>query len=144
MSRYNEPQLIFWEIIAVIHTFAGTLLIESLSAQIFSSSGSGALFVGGLTFFAVNLIIIGYCFDWKKKEFRERIYKFDPKKCSELLTIYFINFVIKVLNYLGQKRNLKLKEFSLTSVTKKNVSFLTLTFWFSMFTLFILILAKII
>lgn len=145
MSRYSEPQLIFWEIIAVIHTFAGTLLIESISSLQISSPLSNLLFVEGLTFFSANLIVIGLAFDWKKNQFRIRTYKFDPKKISELLFIRTMNLFIAILEKLGETgQKWKFRKYNTARMNTRNLSFLQLTFWFSILTLFLLIFARLV
>lgn len=135
----NEAKLIFWEIITVIHTFAGTLLIESLSESKLNSN-LGLLFVGGISLFIANLIAIGYTYDWKRKNFRIDNNILNPKNRFRLIEIKFFNLLICLINFASRKNFGKI---SYEKETNIKIEYLQITFWLSVITVFVLIIIKI-
>jgi hypothetical protein len=89
LANEFNARLIFWEIVAIIHTFAGSVLINSAVSKANILSNNWFWFALGL--FLANLIVIGRSYNWKKKDFR--IF-FEWKKYK--ITIYNIEFAFIV------------------------------------------------
>ena len=99
----ENAKLVYWEIIAIVHTFVGTVLIESISPNMLFGK-AGLLYTLGINLFISNLLLIGFSYDWDKKEFRKYKTLQTRKKRDYLEIMFLISFLTITLLILAKIR----------------------------------------
>jgi len=77
-----------WEIIAVIHTFGGSIMLSAITER---TPPTQFLLIFGVVLFFSNLILIVFSYDFKKHDFRK--FKLKSREFNYLQLTFWISML---------------------------------------------------